>query len=417
MKQVTKKKKQLLLVPLLLFLLLSVGLQGANDYLLRNSDQKLISEEDLYLLTLHEIKLIAAEILARHGYIFEDQDLRYYFSIKGWYRPSVKDKTKLKLGKIEKLNLERLENTAEELSTLQRLEKTALLPKVRLKQNQTLSIDLDGDGSYESLHYSVTAVNELTSPAPSGDSLPLNPPETPPTMSEPELKNGPPPEVEISYTCKLELYRKPQQRDRDGIDDQPNTIEEDVIAPLAIYTLTRRPCPDLLMIADTDHKNPGLEIILPQKTENGPAFALLRYRSGKFIKAATIPGGSPRFTGNGDILVVEQTTFIYHRTIIRIYQINEKGELNEKPVKYTSLNKLIKTLSPIKVYRNRVSAKEYFIIPEETLVRLLLTDNKRWLYIESETGERGWLQVKGCCTLESTDQLLRHHFDGLELNR
>lgn len=60
-----------------------------SDYIIPYSDVFYLSEEDLLYLTKDELRLARNEIYARHGRMFNSDDLQSYFNSKPWYMPSV----------------------------------------------------------------------------------------------------------------------------------------------------------------------------------------------------------------------------------------------------------------------------------------------------------------------------------------
>jgi len=60
----------------------------SNEYIFPESDYVKLTMSDLELLTPRQLRLARNEIYARHGYIFESDDLRIYFSKKSWYFPN-----------------------------------------------------------------------------------------------------------------------------------------------------------------------------------------------------------------------------------------------------------------------------------------------------------------------------------------
>lgn len=59
-----------------------------NDvYIIPNSDWVYLDEEDLIYLSSAELRIARNEIYARHGYVFDSEDLKVYFNQKGWYVP------------------------------------------------------------------------------------------------------------------------------------------------------------------------------------------------------------------------------------------------------------------------------------------------------------------------------------------
>lgn len=59
------------------------------DYILPNSSEEELTEEDLQGLTAEELRLARNEIMARHGRIFNDPELAAYFESKDWYSGTI----------------------------------------------------------------------------------------------------------------------------------------------------------------------------------------------------------------------------------------------------------------------------------------------------------------------------------------
>ena len=55
------------------------------------------------------LRIMRSEILARHGYVFEDEDLKEYFRKQPWYKPAQSNEG-IELSFIEKLNVGLIEN-------------------------------------------------------------------------------------------------------------------------------------------------------------------------------------------------------------------------------------------------------------------------------------------------------------------
>lgn len=66
----------------------NIVIQDAN-YILPESNIRMLTISDLYLLTAEECRLARNEIYARHGRIFRDQALQNYFESKDWYRGTI----------------------------------------------------------------------------------------------------------------------------------------------------------------------------------------------------------------------------------------------------------------------------------------------------------------------------------------
>ena len=60
--------------------------------------------EDIYGKTKWQLRVMRNEIFARHGYIFQSNDLRNHFGSKSWYYPQYYDVTGM-LSEVEKYNV------------------------------------------------------------------------------------------------------------------------------------------------------------------------------------------------------------------------------------------------------------------------------------------------------------------------
>lgn len=81
-----------------------------SDYLF-NSSRNVIRQSELEARTREEIKLIYYEIYARHGYDFQDAELKEYFSGKTWYEPvtSHREAAEAEFNVVERENIEIIE--------------------------------------------------------------------------------------------------------------------------------------------------------------------------------------------------------------------------------------------------------------------------------------------------------------------
>ncbi|MCQ6282894.1 YARHG domain-containing protein [Bacillus sp. EB600] len=86
---------------------------SSSDYILPDSDKRVLSEEDIAILTKGQLRLARNEIYARHGYVFKSADLQKYFSSKSWYNadPSYNSS----LNEVEKENVKLLMARGERL--------------------------------------------------------------------------------------------------------------------------------------------------------------------------------------------------------------------------------------------------------------------------------------------------------------
>ena len=64
-----------------------------------------LNTSELYRLSQWDLKVMRNEIFARHGYIFQTQEMRDYFLKQRWYEPRYNDVNNM-LSKIEKENVD-----------------------------------------------------------------------------------------------------------------------------------------------------------------------------------------------------------------------------------------------------------------------------------------------------------------------
>lgn len=78
------------------------------DYVLPESSTRLITQSDLKGMSDYELFLARNEIYARHGRIFQSEELRKHFGSKSWYKPTIQpeDFSDSMLSDIERKNAE-----------------------------------------------------------------------------------------------------------------------------------------------------------------------------------------------------------------------------------------------------------------------------------------------------------------------
>ncbi|WP_270816644.1 YARHG domain-containing protein [Hungatella effluvii] len=82
---------------------------ASNSYILDFTNSRLVTNDDLAELTKEGLRLARNEIYARHGYVFNSQDLKDYFSEKLWYRPDASF-NESQLSSVEKDNVARIKS-------------------------------------------------------------------------------------------------------------------------------------------------------------------------------------------------------------------------------------------------------------------------------------------------------------------
>ena len=62
-------------------------MDALDEYIIEKSDREYISDDDLADMSPQQLTYARNEIYARHGYIFQSQELTEFFSQKSWYHP------------------------------------------------------------------------------------------------------------------------------------------------------------------------------------------------------------------------------------------------------------------------------------------------------------------------------------------
>ena len=76
-----------------------------SDYLIPHSGYDYVTYADIEWFSENELRLARNEIYARHGYIFDSQDLQNYFKSQDWYSPNPHFDESL-LSSVEKANVD-----------------------------------------------------------------------------------------------------------------------------------------------------------------------------------------------------------------------------------------------------------------------------------------------------------------------
>ncbi len=61
---------------------------NSSDYVVKDSDKNYLTEDDMKKLSKEQLALARNEIFARHGYVFNDDLFKKYFTEKSWYVPN-----------------------------------------------------------------------------------------------------------------------------------------------------------------------------------------------------------------------------------------------------------------------------------------------------------------------------------------
>ena len=92
--------------------------EAEQDYVIEDSDTKLLSEADIEGLKQYELKRARNEIYARHGRIFANAAMARYFDLKPWYEGTIYGDNfdELSLSEIERKNIKLIQSRELELT-------------------------------------------------------------------------------------------------------------------------------------------------------------------------------------------------------------------------------------------------------------------------------------------------------------
>ncbi len=84
---------------------------GKDGVIFSNSSEELLNEENVKTLSDDDLRYAINELYARHGYIFNDDELKEYYGKFDWYKQDIKtDDFSMDLfNDIEKVNVEMLQ--------------------------------------------------------------------------------------------------------------------------------------------------------------------------------------------------------------------------------------------------------------------------------------------------------------------
>lgn len=84
------RNSKVIVLFLALTIVLSFNSFASNGFVFDDSDSRILTERDVEGLPIHVVRLAINEIYARHGRIYETEDLSTYFSSQSWYNPQYK---------------------------------------------------------------------------------------------------------------------------------------------------------------------------------------------------------------------------------------------------------------------------------------------------------------------------------------
>lgn len=130
------------------------------EYIFPESDKKYLTEEEVRSVTVEEMFIGRNEIYARHGYIFQSEELNAYFNSMSWYEGRVKPNwfnADASFNDFEKKNVELLKRIEDEVNGVSVQEEPFVIPMGTYVNDNVLS-DI-GYEDYQGL-VSVSGVGE-----------------------------------------------------------------------------------------------------------------------------------------------------------------------------------------------------------------------------------------------------------------
>ena len=110
-------KSKWVALALAVLMTISIASVAAADYIIESSDTDKLTREALAGYTASQLGYIRAEIAARHGYVFSNENYIHYFSAKDWYVPDASFRID-QLSGVELYNIELIRRVEESLVDL-----------------------------------------------------------------------------------------------------------------------------------------------------------------------------------------------------------------------------------------------------------------------------------------------------------
>jgi hypothetical protein len=300
-------------------------------YIFPDSPRKKLSESEIRQLPGNRIPYARNEIFARKGHVFSTAKYRNYFSQKSWYKPRKKIYID-DLNPVERYNVFFLKFYENDSRGTSLDVKKVDYPKY--PKNKTVRLDLNGDGTLE------TVVFEKKFPH--------------------------------TYTLKI---------NGNSIQGQGD------------YFL------DSFAVTEIDKNDPYREIIISDLGPSDDHVSTFYYFDGKKpVKMGRIEGsfeygvaidGSGKFKAliRGDLL---QTWFFY-----RNYRLDSRHKIQPVPQEIYSADYRVFLKESLKVFSERNILSASSVLEEGQIAKLTATDNKEWVQIEAQNGEKssplpGW---------------------------
>ena len=309
-------------------------------FLIPVSDQRKLKESDLDYLSSFELTLARNEIYARKGNVFKNKRIQDYFEEKSWYKPNPSFTGKM-LSTTEQYNIDFIQRI--EKAEAARIERFGSSTKFRiLQEGETIQAqaDLNGDGTKETI-----------------------------TLRQVKTYTG-------EGTGEIQIQVGKAQLKVKGIAATTHSL-----AAIRLFDNSPK---KLLAVNHFE-----------ELAKNGTT-RLFRY-DGKTIQQlkGILIGDtdSQRYDGRGNILAtVLAENLSFYPTLVR-YKV-EGMTITPLKQEYTTVNAFVSSLRTIPLVAAPNSTKASASIPQDEMV-LIRRNKGDWFELISESGKKGWLEVKG----------------------
>lgn len=313
-----------------------------DTYIFEKSDIEKIEENNIYSISWDEFKYARNEILARHGHIFVDKELKEYFNKKSWYKEEKEVKIE-DLSDIEKYNYSFIEffeirdsNIGEEPDmNTDNIVKEFILEEV-------FTIDLNKD-----------SINE-------------------------KIK------VEITEEGKYLLTINDKTYEGDyGIFSQ-NPIIVDLVEDdnyMEIIVLDDGPSNDYISYF---HYFDGENIVYMGRMEG-------IFNEGIYVNE------------NKEIISPTRSDILHTWFYKKPYILSENHILEEVPVETYKTNYKVFIKEDFSIFSEKDENSDILEIKNGQTAIMTETDNESWIKIETQDGTVGWMRIDGYSTILTND--------------
>jgi len=298
--------------------------------------------------TLETLGIARNEIFARKGYVFESKELSEYFNRKKWYSP-IYDNESIKLNKIEEYNISYIKYFEYNMKRRDIYPKTTK-PKI-IHKNETILVDLDGDGIEDSITFNADNRNYQI------------------TINE--------------FTI--------------------NGRGEGIIGSFAVVDLDSRDNIKEIVISE---QGPSDD---PQSTffyYTGAEIKQMGKTYSLFYDGIT-------FDGWGGLIIRSRGSFLHTWFFNIPYRLSSDHILEKIPDQIYKTDCSLFLKQQLNIYNDRDEKSNFLVLEPTTIITITGTDNERWCSVKTLDGIKGWFFVEKYYFINGTGIEAYNIFDGL----